>query len=95
LLITELDNGRTLGMSMGAPGFLRLSGGPLWDEPTVEGTAVELVRVYYEEDPGYEEWAVYALRPGAATISTTARQNPPDPAAQPLLHVEITIEVGD
>jgi predicted secreted protein len=93
-VITEADNGRTFRMSIGATAFLRLTSGQrLWDEPHVEGDAIELTPVYYETDPGYQEWAIQGRSAGTARIHAIARSNPPDPQAEPLANLEVTIVV--
>ena len=49
---------------------LSLSSEYVWDEPVVEGDAVELGRVDYLQDPGFSEWTVGGVRPGTAAISS-------------------------
>jgi hypothetical protein len=68
--ITAEDSGRSLTVRTGAEVPLRLSSEYVWDEPTVEGDAVELQRVDYLQDPGFSEWIVLGVRPGTAAISS-------------------------
>jgi hypothetical protein len=94
VIITELDDGATIELALNGVAFLRLStANYLWDDPDVQGAAVELVPVAYEQDPGYAEWEVYPLSPGAATIRATAQHNPPTPARTPAVTFIVTIEV--
>jgi predicted secreted protein len=84
--ITEADNGEAFMLRLGSATSLRLSGNN-WNEPTVRGDAVELVRVDYFQDPGYSEWLLRAVRPGTATITARGTQ-----AAAPLrFRIEITV----
>ncbi|MBY5161734.1 hypothetical protein [Salsipaludibacter albus] len=39
-----------------------------WDEPIVEGDAVEVTRTAFESDPGYDEYEVRARAPGTAAV---------------------------
>jgi hypothetical protein len=83
--ITEADSGESFMLRLGSATSLRLSG--TWDEPTVRGQAVELIRVDYFQDPGFSEWLVRAVRPGTATITARGTQ-----AAAPLrFRIEITV----
>jgi hypothetical protein len=67
--ITANDSGGSFTLAAGAETSLRLSSDYVWDEPVVEGAAVELSRVDYLQDPGFAEWLVRGVGPGAATIS--------------------------
>jgi len=67
--ITDSDSGGTFTLAAGTETSLRLSSEYVWDEPVVDGDAVELGRVDYLQDPGFSEWLVQAERPGTATIS--------------------------
>jgi hypothetical protein len=68
--ITAADSGREFALAPGEERSLRLSSEYLWSEPVVEGDAIELSPVDYLQDPGFTEWLVHGLRPGAATISS-------------------------
>ena len=67
--ITENDSGGSFTLAAGGETSLRLSSEYVWEEPVVEGAAVELSRVDYLQDPGFAEWLVRGVTPGAATIS--------------------------
>ena len=45
----------------------------MWEEPVVDGDAVQLVTVNYLQDPGFSEWVVMAVAPGEATITASGR----------------------
>ena len=66
--ITEEDSGRSFTLAPGSQTSLRLSGNYAWEEPTVQGDAVQLARVDYFQDPGFSEWTVLAVQPGTARI---------------------------
>ncbi len=68
--ITASDSGRSFTLAVGGQTSLRLSSEYVWDEPVVEGDAVELGRVDYLQDPGFSEWTVGGVRPGTAAISS-------------------------
>jgi hypothetical protein len=79
--VMDVDSDASVTEAIGA---ITEANGPLdvlvsWDEPEVDGTAVELIRNYYEEDPGYEEWEVHARAADTGRLQTVARPNPPDP----------------
>ena len=67
--ITANDSGGSFTLAAGGETSLRLSSDYVWEEPVVEGAAVELSRVDYLQDPGFAEWLVRGVSPGAATIS--------------------------
>ncbi|MFE5487228.1 hypothetical protein [Streptomyces sp. NPDC056527] len=71
--LTQDDAGRTLTLALGETTQLRLSG--RWREatPTVEGTAIVLVPVDFESDPGFRAWDVRATEAGEAVLRTTER----------------------
>jgi hypothetical protein len=68
--ITANDTGETFTLALGAETSLRLSSEYVWEEPAVDGDAVELSPVDYIQDPGFSEWLVRGARPGTATISS-------------------------
>jgi hypothetical protein len=68
--ITASDSGRSFTLEAGGETSLRLSSEYLWEEPAVEGDAIELSRVDYLQDPGFSEWVMRGVGPGAATISS-------------------------
>ncbi|MEU7005589.1 hypothetical protein [Streptomyces sp. NPDC046332] len=84
--LTQEDTGRTFALRRGGTTQLRLSG--RWREatPSVDGTAIVLVPVEYETDPGFRAWDVRAAGPGEAVLRTTER-----PGLRPL---GITFQVG-
>ncbi|MFE0251711.1 hypothetical protein [Streptomyces sp. NPDC059010] len=75
-VLTQDDTGRTVTLSVGETTQLRFSG--RWREvtPTVDGTAIVLVPVDYETDPGFRAWDVRAAEPGKAVLHTAG---PPGP----------------
>ncbi|MFG2875550.1 hypothetical protein ACGFYU_11180 [Streptomyces sp. NPDC048337] len=72
-VLTQADNGRTVVLPLGAATQLRLSG--RWQEatPTVDGTAIVLVPVDFETDPGFRAWDVHAAGPGKAVLHVPGR----------------------
>ncbi|MFI7407246.1 hypothetical protein ACIBU0_00995 [Streptomyces sp. NPDC049627] len=70
-VLTPDDTGRTVPLRLGDSTQLRLSG--RWREatPTVDGTAIVLVPVDYETDPGFRAWDARAAEPGEAVLHTT------------------------
>jgi hypothetical protein len=68
--ITAADSGGSFTLPVGAEVALRLSSEYVWDEPAVDGGAVELSRVDYLQDPGFSEWIVRGVQPGTATVSS-------------------------
>jgi predicted secreted protein len=70
-VITEADSGATFALPTGGETSLRLSSGWVWDEPVVDGQAVQLAVVNYIQDPGFSEWLVTAIAPGEATITSS------------------------
>jgi predicted secreted protein len=84
-IITEADSGESFMLRLGSATSLRLSGN--WNEPTVRGDAVELIRVDYFQDPGFSEWLLRAVRPGTATVTARATEA----AAPPRFRIEITV----
>ncbi|MCF1599657.1 hypothetical protein [Streptomyces muensis] len=85
-VLTQDDTGRTVTLALGDTTQLRLSG--RWREaaPTVDGTAIVLVPVDYETDPGFRAWDIRAAQPGEAVLRTTGRQGLPP--------LRITFQVG-
>lgn len=85
-VLTQNDTGRTVTLALGDTTQLRLSG--RWREtaPTVDGTAVVLVPVDYETDPGFRAWDVRAVEPGEAVLRTTGQRG--------LRPLRITFQVG-
>lgn len=69
-VLTQDDTGRTVTLPVGESTQLRFSG--RWREaaPTVDGTAIVLVPVDYETDPGFRAWDVRAAEPGEALLHT-------------------------
>ncbi|MDC0772330.1 hypothetical protein [Streptomyces sp. HD] len=75
-VLTHDDTGRTVTLSVGETTQLRFSG--RWREatPAVDGTAIVLVPVDYESDPGFRAWDVRAAEPGEAVLHAAG---PPGP----------------
>ena len=72
-VLTEADSGAAIGLPTGGETSLRLSSDWVWEEPVVDGDAVQLVTVNYLQDPGFSEWVVMAVAPGEATITASGR----------------------
>jgi predicted secreted protein len=72
-VITEADSEAAFSLPVGGETTLRLSSDWLWDEPVVDGDAVQLAVVNYLQDPGFSEWVVMAVEPGEATITSAGR----------------------
>ena len=70
-VLTEADSGATIALPTGGETNLRLSSDWVWEEPVVDGDAVQLAIVNYLQDPGFSEWVVMAVAPGEATITAT------------------------
>jgi predicted secreted protein len=70
-VLTEADSGATIALPTGGETSLRLSSGWVWEEPVVDGDAVQLAVVNYVQDPGFSEWVVMAVAPGEATIASS------------------------
>jgi hypothetical protein len=84
-VLTQDDNGRTVVLPLGATTQLRLSG--RWHEaaPAVDGTAIVLVPVDFETDPGFRAWDIRAAGRGDAVLHTPG---PPGPGP-----LRITVQV--
>ena len=72
-VLTEADSGAAIALPTGGETSLRLSSDWVWEEPVVDGEAVQLVPVNYLQDPGFSEWVVMAVSPGEATITASGR----------------------
>lgn len=70
-VITEADSGAAISLPVGGETSLRLSSDWVWEEPVVDGDAVQLAVVNYIQDPGFSEWVVAAVEPGEATITSS------------------------
>ncbi|MGW1884939.1 hypothetical protein [Streptomyces sp. NPDC001970] len=70
-VLTEADSGLTFTLTVGAVVPLRLDSRLRWETPSTDGSAVTLVPVAYESDPGYREWELRAERPGETVVRTT------------------------
>ncbi len=72
-VLTQDDTGRTVTLPLGDTTQLRLSGRWRTATPAVDGTAIVLVPVDFESDPGYRAWDVRAVGPGEAVLRTAAQ----------------------
>ncbi|MFD9033124.1 hypothetical protein ACFVZW_18525 [Streptomyces sp. NPDC059567] len=72
-VLTQDDAGRTLTLALGETSQLRLVG--RWREvtPAVDGTAIVVVPVEFESDPGFRAWDVRATEKGETVLRTTER----------------------
>lgn len=75
-VLTQDDTGRTVALRLGDTTQLRLSGRWRAATPTVDGTAIALVPVEYETDPGFRAWDVRAAEAGEAVLHTTGQPGP-------------------
>ena len=69
--VTQAASGRTISMPAvaGAARELHLSHRWRWSEPRVSGRAVELRRIDYVADPGYDGWMIVPRHTGTATLT--------------------------
>ncbi|MFI8521554.1 hypothetical protein ACIGEZ_27620 [Streptomyces sp. NPDC085481] len=70
-VLTQDDAGRTITLPPGGTTQLRLSGSWRGATPAVDGTAIVLVPVGYETDPGFRAWDIRATGRGEAELHTT------------------------
>jgi len=66
------DQSGTYALANGTSVAVRLDRGPAWEEPIVEGDAVEVTRTAFESDPGYDQYEVRARTSGTATVTFRA-----------------------
>lgn len=92
-ILTDEDNGRSVGLAPGAETSLRLDSAWFWDEPSVRGDAVELTRVDYFTDPGFMEWIVTARQAGDAILTATGEPNCDDSSQCPPRSIDIRFRV--
>lgn len=92
-ILTDVDDGRSIGLALGAETSLRLDSAWFWDEPVIQGDAIELTRVDYFTDPGFTEWIVTARQPGDAVLTATGEPNCDDPSQCPPRTVDIRFQV--
>ena len=74
-VVTEDHDGETIALPQEGFVRLQLSSDWVWDEPEVDGTSIELIRVDYLADPGFQEWEVQVLAPGVSNVSTRGYPN--------------------
>ncbi|MCI0685960.1 MAG: hypothetical protein L0Y54_01790 [Sporichthyaceae bacterium] len=94
-VLTMADHGRTVSLSVGESVSLRLVPPWVWETPTVRGSAAQVYPVDFVTDPGYQEWAIQAVRPGESTVRAFGDANCP-PGTQCILGdkvVQIEIRV--
>ena len=72
-VLTQDDAGRTVTLPLGGTAQLRFSGPWRKATPTVDGTAIVLVPVAYERDPGFRAWDIRAAAPGEAVLHATGQ----------------------
>ncbi|MFE7270911.1 hypothetical protein [Streptomyces sp. NPDC057623] len=75
-VLTQKDTGRTVTLPLGDATQLRLSGRWRAATPAVDGTAIVLVPVDYESDPGFRAWDIRAASPGEAVLRSTGGPGP-------------------
>ena len=92
-ILTDEDDGRSVGLPLGTETSLRLDSAWFWDEPTLAGDAVELTRVDYLTDPGFMEWIVTARQPGDAVLTATGEPNCDDSSQCPPRSIDIRFRV--
>jgi hypothetical protein len=93
-ILTDEDDGRSVGLALGTETSLQLDSAWFWDEPSVQGDAVELTRVDYFTDPGFMEWIVTARRPGDAVLTATGEPNCDDSSQCPPRSIDIRFRVA-
>ncbi len=94
-VLTDKDDGRTVSFAVGEETSLRLDSAWFWDEPLVQGDAVELTRVDYLTDPGFMEWIVTAQRTGTAVVTASGEPNCDDVSQCPPRSIEISFRVTE
>lgn len=72
--LTQDDTGRTFTLPLGDTTQLRLSGRWRAATPLVDGTAIALVPVDFESDPGFRAWDIRAVGPGVAVLHTSGQE---------------------
>ncbi|MFF3843196.1 hypothetical protein [Streptomyces sp. NPDC001930] len=72
-VLTQDDTGRTVTLPLGDTTRLHLSGRWRTATPTVDGTAIVLVPVDFESDPGFRAWEIRAVGPGEAVLRTAGQ----------------------
>ena len=92
-VLTDEDDGRSVGLSLGSEISLQLDSAWVWDEPAVDGDAIALARVDYLMDPGFMEWIVTAQRQGIAVVTASGEPNCDDISQCPPRSVSFTIHV--
>ena len=91
--ITQAYSGRTIQLTKGRSGPLRLSHRWRWSDPSVSTKAVRLTPVEYFVDPGFSEWTIEARKVGRATIRSVGTPNC-STCALARRHFRVTIVVG-
>ena len=66
-----------MSLAVGESVSVQLGGPWLWQEPAVDGGAIDVVQVNFLVDPGYSEWAVRGQRAGQATLQIDGEANCP------------------
>lgn len=92
-VLTDEDDGRSVVLPLGSELSLRLDSAWFWDDPVVQGDAVELTRVDYFTDPGFMEWIVTTSQPGDAVLTTTGEPNCDDLSQCPARTIDIRFQV--
>jgi hypothetical protein len=92
-ILTDEDDGRSVGLALGTETSLRLDSAWFWDEPSIQGDAVELTRVDYFTDPGFMEWIVTARQSGDAVLTATGEPNCDDGSQCPPRSIDIRFRV--
>ena len=93
--VTEDDDGGRVVLDVGTEVPWRLSSDWDWDQPSVDGSAVEIVPVDYLVDPGYREWLIVGSAPGTAELTVTGSGACGDSGQCPDRTVTLTVDVGD
>jgi hypothetical protein len=91
--LTEADDGGTVALALGEERPLRLDSAWSW-EPVAGSPAIALTRVDHLVDPGYAEWLVGGVQPGAATLTARGEPNCGDPVDCPPRTLALTVEVS-
>jgi hypothetical protein len=94
-VITVDDDGATFELGVDATVSLQLDSAWAWDDPRLDGPAVEFVPVDYALDPGFREWTVSGVEPGRVDVAITGDPNCTDAAECPAREVSFTFVVDD
>lgn len=67
------DDGSTVPLEVGGNASITLSGGSVWGEPVVTGTAVTISEDISDAETSNRSWTVIAREPGQARVAVTGQ----------------------